>query len=494
MATRALPLQASNRALPNPALVAALLLCALVLPNPAGYVGAGGDDYHYVEAARCIATQGWCAPETHWATRWPLVAPMGAAFALFGDAVRTSMIVPFAYTLMLTLLFTWLVERHWGRGAALFGGIAFVGTASFAKGLLQPNVETVELAWQLAAVAAGSLAVASGKARWALLAGLAFGFAVQSRMTGLAWLPVLVLAMPLLPVASRRLILPALVGAAFPLLLDMVVNAFATGRPLLIFELSAAHTRIASTELPAGTDLTRSPLLNPAFIGGWAPAMGIAAHWSIQGVVNLLANPQMGPVLVSVPVLMLLARRHLSWRTAEVRFALAAAAYAAVLIYVLAIDPKARMFLPVAAIAAALVGRLAWALWQDGERSIPVGVIAILLLFGAIETAKRYDMTVAGPLAGQWAREHPGSVAIDAQSHRTLTFDATVRTLPVWPVASRPRLLMLVTDPCDASRPGDAWHVARQADFGPPGDPLVLCEFVSRTNFAPTKLRQPDTR
>ena len=431
MATRALLVPASNRALPNPALVATLLMCSLVLPNPAGYVGAGGDDFHYVEAARCIAAQGWFVPETHWATRGPLVAPMAAAFALFGDNVRASMLVPLVYSLMAVSLFAWLVDRHAGRGAALIAGFSFAGTASFAKGLLQPNVETVELAWQLAAVAAGSLALNSGKARWALLAGLCFGLAIQSRLTTLAWLPVLALAVPLLAPASRRLILPALVGAAFPLLFDMAVNTLATGRPLLLFELSAAHTRIASTDLPPGTDLSRSPLLNPGFIGGWSPAMGIAAHWSIQGLLNLLANPQMGPVLLAVPMLMMLARLHLSWRAAEVRLALAAATYAAVLIYVLAIDPKARMFLPVAAIAAALVGRLGWRLWQDGERAIAIGVLATVLLFGAIETAKRYDMTVAGPLAGQWAREHPGAVAIDARSYRTLTFDATVRSLPV---------------------------------------------------------------
>ena len=492
MATRALPLQASNAALPNPALIAALVLCALVMPNPAGYVGAGGDDYHYVEAARCIAALlqdggGWCVPETHWATRWPLVAPMAAAFALLGDSVRASMLVPLAYSLMATLLFTWLVERHWGRGAALLGGLAFVGTASFAKGLLQPNVETVELAWQLAAVAAGSLAIESGKARWALVAGLCFGLAVQSRMTSLAWLPVLVFALPLLAPASRRLILPALIGATVPLLLDMLVNALAAGRPLLLIELSAAHTRIASTELPPGTDLSRSPLFNPEFIGGWAPAMGIAAHWSVQGLINLLANPQMGPVLAAVPVLMLLARRHLSRHCVEIRLALAASAYAAVLIYVLAIDPKARMFLPVAAIAAALVGRLTWRLWHDGERAIPAGVLATLLLFGAIETAQRFDMTVAGPMAGRWAREHPGQVAIEDQTRRTLTFDATVRGLPVWPAADRPRLLILATDPCATARPSGAWRVARQADFGRPGDPLILCEFSHANRVGPLR-------
>lgn len=485
MATLALPRPAARTALPSPALVAVALLLALVLPNPAGYVGAGGDDYYYVQAARCFAAHGWCVPDTHWATRWPLVAPMGAMFAAFGDSVSVSKLIPLLYSLMAAVLFAGLVELFWGRGPALLGALVFAGTASFAKGLFQPNVETVELAWQLGAVSAGALAVSKGNRGLALVAGLCFGLAVQSRMTSLAWLPVLGFAALLLPRDRWRLIVPAVAGMAFPLGLDMALNFWLSGHPLLSFELSAAHTRIASTELPPGTDLTRSPLFNPQFIGGWAPAMGIDAHWTVKGLINLLANPQMGPVLVAAPAAMLLGRRHLSWRTPEVRLGFAAAAYAAILIYALAIDPKARMFLPVAAVAAALTGRMLWAVWQDGERAIPIALVAALLLFGTIETAKRFDMTVAGPTAGTWARQHAGHIAVDDQTRRTLTFDPTMRTLPVWPQAQTAHVLRLVTEPCTAAIPDREWQIARTASFGRPNDPLELCEFSRANRVAP---------
>lgn len=58
----------------QPAVIVLLLLIAL---NPIGYIGGGGDDWHYVEAARCVARDDACGYETHWATRWPLVLPLG---------------------------------------------------------------------------------------------------------------------------------------------------------------------------------------------------------------------------------------------------------------------------------------------------------------------------------------------------------------------------------------------------------------------------------
>lgn len=487
MATIALTRTADRTALPDPLLVAAALLLALVLPNPAGYVGGGGDDWYYVQAARCIADQGWCVPETHWAARWPLVAPMGAVFATFGYGLVQSMVVPFAYSLLALACFVRLVEAAWGRTTALVAGVAFVATASFAKGLLQPNVETVELGWLTATALAGFWAIRTDRRHWAFVAGLCFGLAVAARMTSLAWLPVLALAALLLPRRQWPLIAFALVGCALPLGLDMLVNGLMAGDPLLSQHLSAAHTRIASSELPPGIDLTRSPILNPQFIGGWAPAMGIEAHWTVKGVLNLLANPQMGPVLLAALALLVIRRRGLTLRAPEVLIAGAAMLYAGALIYGLAIDPKARMFLPVAAIAAALIGRFAVAAWADGERLLVGGLMGVLVLVGTIETAKRFDMGKAGPLAARWAAEAPGAYAIEDASRRFLTFTSGVRALPVWPATERPRLLVLVAGTCSESPAAKGHTLMRAADFGREGDPLELCDFSRADPAAPPR-------
>lgn len=475
--------------LPDPRLVAVALLLALVLPNPAGYVGAGGDDFFYVQAARCVAAHGWCLPDTHWAARWPLVAPMGAVFALFGDGRWQAAVVPLAYTLTAVLFLVRLLEGAWGRAAALFGGIAFVVTAAFAKGTLQPNVETAEVAWVIAAAWAGRLALTGPKpATFAMLAGLFLGLAVQSRMTSLAWLPILAIALAIVPGRHRRLIVPALAGLAVPIAFDMVVNWRIAGDPLLSQHLSIIHTRIVSSELPASVDRSRSPLFNPQFIGGWAPAVCIHTHWTVQGIVNLLLNPQMGPTLLGSILLLFMARKHLGWRSPEVLLAAAAVLYTGALIYALAIDPKARMFLPVAAIAAVLIGRLGIILWAAGEKVLVGTMLAGLAVVGAIETGKRFDMTIAGPMAGQWAREHPGDVSIEKDSWHTLTFDPTVRALPVWPIEFRPRTLVLIAGPCassDVARSGMV--LVRAHDFGRRNDPLNLCEFSLSDRAGPPR-------
>ncbi len=475
----------------SPTVVALALLMLLVLPVPVGYVGGGGDDYYYVAAARCAAAHGYCLPATHWATRWPLIAPMGLVFRLFGDGHIQSMIVPFAYSVVAVVLFVRLVGQAWGDQAALAGGIAFVATASFAKGLLQPNVETIELTFVLAAVSAGVQVCRPGATHrplWALAAGLLLAFAAQSRMTSLAWLPIIALAMPFAPANLRRLALPAVIGFALPLTIEGLIYSMATGDPLLSFHLSEAHTRIATSELPPGVDLTRSPILNPQFIAGWHPAMNIHLNWTIDGVINLLANPQMGPVLLGALLLTFLRRRTLGLRSPEIMLLAVAVLYTAALIYGLAIDPKARMFLPVGAIAAALVGHFAVATWDAGERAIAAVLLAALVLVGAVETAKRFELGSSRDLAAAWAQEHPGQVAVEDATRRFLTFDATVRALPVYPAGAKPRVIMLIAGQCAEARPvlhlSSDWLLARSAAYGRANDPLNLCEFANRSRYA----------
>ena len=208
--------------------------------------------------------------------------------------------------------------------------------------------------------------------------------------------------------------------------------------------------------------------------------MNIHVHWTVDGVLNLLANPQMGPVLLAALVLLWLRRKTLSWADPVVLVAGAALLYTGALIYGLAIDPKARMFLPVAALAAAIVAKLAVEAWDAGERALAGAVIALLVVIGAVETAKRFDMGDAGPLAGSWAREHPGDVAVEDATRRFLTFDATVRALPVDPASAR-YLIALVAGRCGESAPvakaPQHWTFVKSAYFGRPNDPLNLCEF-----------------
>ncbi len=462
-----------------PALAAVALLLALVLPNPVGYVGGGGDEYYYVQAARCAAAHGWCLPDTHWATRWPLIAPMGLVFATLGDGWWQSTIVPIAYSLLAVFLFCRLVERVAGQRAAMLAGIAFVATGAFANGVLLPNIDTVEVALVLAAANFLEQAVRRPAAGRAVLAGLLLGVAVQARMTSLVWLPVL-LAFALAVPAMRRPALATLGGILVPIGLEAAIYGVWAGRPFLSQQLSAAHTRVPSTELPKSVDLSQSPLFNPAFIGGWRPKMDIHVHWAIDGVLNLFVHPQIGPVIGTALALLLLRRTFLHSRDPSVIAAGLALLYCGALIYALAIDPHPRMFLPVAALAAFIVGRLGVDTWDQGDRFVVAALMALVVAFGATETEKRFHLGVAGPLAHRWASENAGDVAVEDNTSRFLTFDSLVRTLPVAP-SKASHLLILITGQCwqnreVAIRPMD-WTLTRSRDFGRPNDPLNLCDF-----------------
>ncbi len=461
-----------------PALFAVALLLILVLPNPVGYVGGGGDDFYYVQAARCAAVHGWCLPDTHWATRWPLVAPMGLVFATLGDGWWQSTLIPLTYGLIAIFLFCRLVERIAGSRAATLGGIALVGAAAFSNALLIPNIDTVELALVLAAANIGEHAVRRRAWGWAALAGMLLGVALQARITSLAWVPVATIV--LLYVPSLRRLAPAAVGGLLvPISLEAAIYGLWAGRPFLSQSLSAAHTRIPSSELSPTVDLTRSPLFNPNFIGGWHPKMGIHVHWVVDGVLNLLVHPQIGPLICAALVLLILRRKLLHWRDPSVIAGGLALMYCGTLIYVLAIDPHPRMFLPVAALAAFIVGRAGIELWHGGERLVVGVVTGMLVIFGVIETEKRFHFGVAGPLAHQWASEHRQDVAVEENAWRFLTFDPLIRSLPVAPSDARHLLLMSANcwerEPV-ASKPKQ-WMLVRSRDFGRPNDPLNLCEF-----------------
>ena len=119
----------------------AAMLVALAI-NHAGYRGGGADDWHYLEAARCAAAQhALCVPQNHWWARFPLVAPTAILLALGGEGRLTLGLVPLLYASAALILFTLLVERWFGRAAALLGGVLFAAMRAISFVLLQPNVD-----------------------------------------------------------------------------------------------------------------------------------------------------------------------------------------------------------------------------------------------------------------------------------------------------------------------------------------------------------------
>ena len=346
---------------------------------PLGYVGGGWDDRHYLEAARCAAANGFCLPEDHWARRFTLVVPAGLAAALFGETRQALWLVPAAYSLAAVTFFTLTVQRCYGRRAASISGFLFAAMPVFSERMLDLGVDTAELAFICAAAFALRMTAEEGRGRWAAGAGLMLALAVLTRPTTLALLPLAVGA--LCAVRQHGRLLPFLGAFACCIGAEAMLYGLWAGDPLLPWRLSLAHTAIPSSELPPGLDLTKSPLFNIDFIDNWRPAAGIEIHWTVDALLNLLASGSM-MVLPLALALLVVHRRDLGRREGGGAGLLlligGAALYFGALVYGFAIDPKPRMFLPVAAVACVTIGVLGSVAWDRGGRPLILCILAII--------------------------------------------------------------------------------------------------------------------
>ena len=467
-----------------PAALAVSLALAIASINPVGYIGGGSDDWQYLEAARCAVREGFCVPHSHWAARLPLVLPTAAVLSVLGESRAHIMLVPIAYGLAAIVLFVSVVQRAAGRMAAALGGAALAVTPMVGGELTALNVSTVEFFWAIAAVFAWQRALPARHRGLAALAGAALGLALLSRATAFAFLPICALGLVFATRETRALILPALLGLAAILLLEAGLYTALTGDPFHGWALSLGHTRLASSENPVA-HLAASPILNRFVIAGWERPMGIHVHWMIDGALNLLADPTIAPTLWAALVLLFLGRDE------NVRVPLlllgAACLYFGALTYGLAIDPKPRMFVPVAAAACAIFGMRGARLWREGGRPLVLAVLALLTLNAAAIAYNKLDLRPLERTAARWAAP---DMAINETARRVLTLAPQVRRLPVLP-ATATHLLTVSIGACTADAP---WSLVRSHRFGMtdpaplaalrarglglgPVQPLALCEF-----------------
>ena len=238
--------------------------------------------------------------------------------------------------------------------------------------------------------------------------------------------------------------------------------------------------RVPSAELPPGFHSARGPLFNPDYIAAWRPAMGIRIHWTVDPLLNLLASPAMGPLLIAA--LLLLALRRPSPRAPQGRLLLwltaGAILYFGAITYAFAIDPKPRMFLPVAAAAAAIFAAQAAALWREGRKALVAALAAIVVAMSLAYEATVPDLRALEPPAEQWVRDFGPSLAIDDASRRFLTLVPGVRALPVDPPGAA-RYLIVALGPCaEVARFRTGWRIERAAvTTTAAGEQASLCLF-----------------
>lgn len=427
------------------ALPVAIAVVLLLMLNPLGYTGGGRDDWHYLEAARCIAAKGWCVPSDHWSARWPLVLPMGGVLALVGESRWSVSLVPIAYGTAALFLLVSLVERHVGRTQALLAGLLCAALPSFGTAFTRPNVDLPELAWLLGGVA---LLGNAADSRRVAAAGAVFALAIETRPT--AVVPALVVAVVILIATrslSRTLLFVGGIGAG--LAASLACHRLLSNDWLIAWRLAAGHIRLPSSELPSAIALSANPLLNPQVIGAWAPAAGIDAHWTVRGLVNLLFHPAMGLTLVAPALLFAAAgpavRRSRQGRICLALFAAGAAIFAG-LTYVLAIDPKPRMFLSLAAMAITATAILAVRLWPH-MKLLPALCVAGPLLIGV---AYRINVPDTRDLDAAAIRLADPSLAVEDWTGQILTLSPAVRHLPRYTGAEN-RILAIGLGRCGAT-------------------------------------------
>lgn len=478
------------------AVLPVLLLGALIAAvNPVGYLGGGGDDYQYLHAARCaVEAGGLCTPDTHWAARWPIVLPTAAAIGLFGESRTAIMLAPLVFGLGGLALFTIVLTRQCGRVAGTIGGLALAATPIVGGQTTALNIASVELFFALAALALAQAAVRNGCRRSALAAGAMLGIAIAARATSLALLPLFLVVLAW--AAPRRIVVLFALGVGGLLAAEMLVYLAATGDALHGWKLALGHSQLDTSELPASVDRTASPLFNPDFIAAWPRAMGIRVHWTIDGALNLLADPRIALTLLGALAMLLLGRRELGrgGPVGPLPLVLLAAAmlYFGALTYGLAVDPTPRMFLPLAACAAAIIGIFGARYWARGARA---GTPALLAAMATVTVVIAYDSFRIGrlePAASRWASEGAGRMAVDETARRVLTLVPQVRALPPHPAPGMTRLLVIASAACPAMHGG--WRLERGRLFAAEdllrlrgvilgsGESFSLCDYSKARN------------
>ena len=410
------------------ALVGATFI-ALLLVNPLGYIGGGWDDWQYLQASRCWVEHGPCLPRTHWEGRWPVFVPIAAIVGLFGESRTTVGLWPLTASIAAIALLILVGNRLVGRPVGWLAGLLLLVTPAFSIQILDPSVEAIELAFILGGVLSILVWLERRRASLALLAGLSFGLAFQVRETSL-----IAVALAGIFVATRRPraidIAAALAGFLSPLAIELIVYGMATGDPLFRRHLSLAHTQIPSSELLGPVD-KGSPFFNRAYIANWRHEPGIHLHWLIDGFANLFVNAKAGLSLALVPLLLLVSgkriapdERRMVWRLYGV-----AILYAAILIYVFAVDPKARvMFVPLTATSVCLALVIV-RLVESGRTLLPVVAVGAHALVGLTILLIHQRTDIIELPAARWIAQFPGEIEIDPNTRRHLALVPGVKAL-----------------------------------------------------------------
>jgi 4-amino-4-deoxy-L-arabinose transferase-like glycosyltransferase len=372
-------------------------------------------------------------------------------FELFGESRLTLGIWPLAASMMSASLIAVIGNRLFQSPVGWLAAVIFVATPAFSIQIIGPSAEAVELMFLLGGTAL-IIEWLDQKSKWtAFGSGLCFALAFQVKETSLT-----AAVIAGIYVLTRRPrfpdVLMAAVGFAGPFVIECIVYSAVTGDAFYRRNLSLAHTQIPSTELQRPIDRQSSPIFNRSIISSWRREPGVHVHWTLDGIINLLANAKAGLTLWLAPLGLLVLRPVLTVQQRKAAWALLGCAflYIVILVFVFAVDPKPRMmFAPLAASAMALAVIII-AAWNAERRMVPLVMLGAHLLVSTAVLFNHPRTNVFDAPANAWITRLGGTAAVDRNTSRHLAMIPLARELPGLET-NRPFWIRLSLTGCGAS-------------------------------------------
>lgn len=356
----------------------------VILINPRGYTGGGYDDARYLAAATEWALHGPVLGINHWALRWPVVLPAAAILKAVGSSHVWLMVPGIIAYFAVGFVNYFGVRAAAGERAAFLAALGILATPGFAYWATALYADLLELALWSAAFwslwQASHATVAARRTRWTIATGFLVGLSICVRETSIALAGGLFVATFFLPRLSRRDWFMAAVAAAVLPVAEYAILWAVSGNPIYRLHVDMHHIAIPSEDMAGSVAKGQSPVLNTDIMGRWAGAGPVHIHWSVDTYINFFLNFYYGQNYVALAVLGLWAKRvKLHAPGPRGLFAALAALAAANIVwnlYILALNPSDRMFMPTTTIAAIVAAVLADRLW--GQRFVRPFVVVLM--------------------------------------------------------------------------------------------------------------------
>ena len=409
-----------------------LVAATLATIDVPGYFGGRWDDGRYLDAALQWVARGPSLGTDHWALRWPVVLPTAAAIELFGRNRAAAMLPGLTYFFALLTLNFWAIRRFFGARVAGIALLVLMTTAEVMLSATRLTAELPELLFWTASVWAFVMAATTPTRDrgWMVAAGLAAGLAWATRETAMS-LIIAFAAMFAAGIGPRRANYKWLAAGFFAVALPEQASLWhASGDWLYRLHTDLRHIELPSTNLRGLVAPGQFAPMNVTVASRWAGAGPVHLFWALDPWLNLLLNARYSLTFLLAAVAAggvraIGARPRGGWRLIGL-LAAVGALHIAVVVYVIATDPKPRMFMPALACAALIVALCAAPSWHRRPTRMLLGGLGMLKLSAVIVSISVGSVYNRGypALAEQVVADAPGVVYANRWTRSRLALGA----------------------------------------------------------------------